>query len=118
MRKSVHGLQRYLDLKHRIPRETRVKLIKVLYEVVTTERELDQSLQRNLIQQVNPTNRCYVLDSFNPRNRLCPSAYSRDACFAWMPPAHMAPRFVGACTHSAHQPYWHVLLVAICKKRI
>jgi hypothetical protein len=52
LRKSVHGLQRYLDLKHRLPRAQRAEVVKILYHVITSERELDQSLQQIFANQV------------------------------------------------------------------
>lgn len=52
LRKSVHGLQRYLDLKHRLPRAQTAEVVMILYKVITTERDMDQSLQQIFALQV------------------------------------------------------------------
>lgn len=80
LRKSVHGLQRYLDLKHRLPRAQRAEVVKILYHVITTERELDQSLQQIFANQVPFHSSvhslfliyvCVRVCAYNRRIRMC-----------------------------------------------
>jgi hypothetical protein len=52
MRKSVHGLKRYLDFKYRVPLEDRAALAVVMYGVVTEDPTLDQHLQKLFAQQL------------------------------------------------------------------
>ena len=52
MRKSVHGLKRYLDLKYAVPVADRAAVAVVMYRVVTEEPSLDQQLQKLFTQQL------------------------------------------------------------------
>lgn len=52
MRKSVHGLKRYLDFKYKVPLEDRAALAVVMYGVVTEVPTLDQHLQKLFTQQL------------------------------------------------------------------
>jgi proteasome activator subunit 4 len=52
MRKSVHGLKRYLDNKYLVPIADRAALATVMYRVVTEEPMLDQHLQKLFTQQL------------------------------------------------------------------
>ena len=52
MRKSVHGLKRYLDLKYTVPLADRAQLVTAMFRVVTEEPTLDQHLQKLFAQQL------------------------------------------------------------------
>ena len=52
MRKSVHGLKRYLDLKYSVSIADRAALATAMYRVVTEEPTLDQNLQKLFAQQL------------------------------------------------------------------
>lgn len=52
MRKSVHGLKRYLDFKYMVPLQDRAAIATAMYRVVTEEPALDQQLQKLFSQQL------------------------------------------------------------------
>eukprot|EP00960_Hanusia_phi_P076941 768630-Hanusia_phi.AAC.5 len=52
LRKSVHALKRYMDLKQTVPVKERAMIAQALYRVVTEEDGLDQYLQKIFAQQL------------------------------------------------------------------
>jgi len=51
-RTAVHALKRHLDLKRSVSPDARVVVIKILYSSITDVEDLDQMLQRFVLQQM------------------------------------------------------------------